>query len=321
MRNTSSLVQALKKIPLFRGLSPSLIQKVLGLCTLRTCAPEEILCRGGDHPSDEMFILLSGKLGVMTADGLRIATLTPVMTGGEMGFTTRQPRSATVIAIEPSQVLIIARAQFDFLLRADRDMQVTIYRNIIDILAAKIVDDNVRTRDYLVEKAGHESRLAAQQQRTDMALDLLAEHGVMSRDEAASCIDEKVAATNPRILVVDDEPALRQILTEVFSTFVVMEAGNGREALELARKETPDLVITDIRMPQMDGFTLLTHLRDLYPDLPVLAISGYVDAAAAQEHAFDAFVEKPVRLEEFRKLVEETLTKNEPGLEVVDAGE
>lgn len=81
----------------------------------------------------------------------------------------------------------------------------------------------------------------------------------------------------------------------------------------MARKDPPDLVIADIGMPQMDGFTLLTHLRDQYPDLPVVAISGYVDADEAQDYAFDAFVEKPVRLEEFRKLVGGTLTKSKSG--------
>ena len=311
VKSTSSLVRALKKIPLFKGLSPSLIQRVLGVCTLRSCQPDEVLVVGADHPSDEMFILLAGQLGVMTTDGLRLATLTPVMTAGEMGFITRDPRSATVVAIQPSHVLAITRAQFEFLLRGDRDMQVTIYRNIIDILSGKIRDDNVRTRDYLVEKASHETHLRVQRQKTEAALDLLAEHGGMPHEEAMSLIDEKMTAANPRILIADDEPTFRQLLVRLFSPYVVMEAGNGREAMQLARKDRPDLVIADIRMPQMDGFTLLGHLRDEYPDVPVLAISGYVDAAAAQDYDFDAFLEKPVRLDELRQLVEETLTRSD----------
>ena len=304
---TSSLVRALKKIPLFNGLAPSLIQKILSLCVLRSCAPEEVLCVGGDNPSDEMYILLSGKLAVMTADGLRIATLTPVMTVGEMGFITRKSRSATVVAINPSHVLTIAKAQFDFMLRGDRDMQAVIYRNIIDILSSKIINDNVRTRDYLVEKVGFESRLQAQDKRIEVALDLLAERGVMPRDEAMSYIDEKLADSSPRLLIADDEPALRQILKEIFPNCIVHEAGNGREAMELARKEPLDLVISDLRMPQMDGFALLDSLREEYPDLPVVAISGYVDSADVQDCGFDAFVEKPVRLGEFKELIEQLL--------------
>ena len=308
---TSSLVRALRKIPLFTGLSPSLIQKILSMCALRACAAEEVLCVGGDNPSDEMYILLSGKLAVMTADGLRIATLTPVMTVGEMGFITRKSRSATVVAINPSHVLTIAKAQFDFMVRGDRDMQATIYRNIIDILSTKIINDNMRTRDYLVEKVGFESRLQAQDQRIEIALDLLAERGSIPRAEALAYIDEKLADSSPRILIVDDEPAFRQILREIFPTCVVLEAGNGREALEIAREEPPDLVISDIRMPQMDGYALLNHLRQQYPDLPVLAISGYVDSSEVQDYAFDAFVEKPVRLGEFKELVEQLLTSRD----------
>ena len=301
------LVQVLRKIPIFKGLSPSQVKKILGLCAHKSYKVGYELCRN-NTPSDEMYILLSGKLAVMTPDGLRLATLTPVMTVGEMGFITRKSRSATVVAINPSHVLIIAKAQFDFMLRGDRDMQATIYRNIIDILSTKIINDNVRTRDYLVEKVGFESRLQAQDQRIDVALDLLADRGIMPRDEAKSYIDEKLTASSPRLLIVDDEPALREILKEVFPTCVVLEAGNGREALEITRKEPPDLVISDIRMPQMDGVALLQHLRRENPDLPVLAISGYVDSSEIQDCGFDAFVEKPVRLREFRELVEQLLS-------------
>ena len=302
----SSLVQALKKIPLFKDLSPSLMQKVLRLCSLRSYEPEQRLCTGGDRPVDEMFILLAGKLAVTTTDGLRIATVKPVTIVGEMGFITRRVRSATVEAISPSEVLVISKASFDQTLKGDRAMQVVVHRNIIDILCSKLIQDNVRSRDYLLEKARFESVLEEQKQRVGLALDMLMRSGV-SRDQAAASLDEMMIENNPRVLLVDDEEPIRRVMKEVLSTYVVSEAGNGQQALEIAQSDLPDLVITDIKMPEMDGVELLSRLRSDHPEMPVIALSGIVDSEEIEQYGFDAFVEKPIKVEQFRELVEETL--------------
>ena len=65
----------------------------------------------------------------------------------------------------------------------------------------------------------------------------------------------------------------------------------------------PDLVITDIRMPDMDGYTLLMKLREFHPDLPVLALSGFVRDDDIKEYDFDGFVAKPMQAEEFKSTV------------------
>ncbi len=255
-------------------------------------------------------ILLSGKVGVSTTDGLRVATVTPVTIVGEMGFITRRVRSATVEAIQPTSVLIITKTAFDHAMHDDQDMQVAIYRNIIDILCTKLTNDNMRMRDYLLEKVYYESSLEEQDQRIEMALDLLMEYEVMPRDKARAHIEEKMIEINPRILVVDDEEPIRSIIKKVLSTFVVLEAEDGRAALEIAQSQPLDLVITEIKMPELDGFGLLTYLRHQYPDLPVLALSGIVGPDEIEGYAFDAFIEKPVRLDELRELVEKTLSLN-----------
>lgn len=80
------------------------------------------------------------------------------------------------------------------------------------------------------------------------------------------------------VLVVDDESAIRQITAQVLERFGyrVLSATSGEEALELfhARPEEIALVLTDMRMPGMDGATLIRHLRDHRSDLPVVAASG-----------------------------------------------
>lgn len=72
MDKNKVLLQTLKKIPIFKGLSPSQVQKVLGLCQPRSCATGEVVCARGTN-SDEMYILIAGELGVKGEEDLRLA--------------------------------------------------------------------------------------------------------------------------------------------------------------------------------------------------------------------------------------------------------
>ena len=129
--------------------------------------------------------------------------------------------------------------------------------------------------------------------------------------------------TNGRhILVVDDEPLVRNSLSEMLtlSGYSVTSASNGREALELLKSYTADIVISDLKMPQMDGVELLKQIREFYPDTPVILITGFasIDTAveAMKEGAYD-YITKPIidteikiileRLVKQRQLLEENL--------------
>lgn len=100
------------------------------------------------------------------------------------------------------------------------------------------------------------------------------------------------------ILVVDDESGIRKSLRMIleYSGYSVDEAASGPEALALARKHRPDLVLLDIKMPGMDGLEVLEHLIQDYPALPVVILSGHgnVETAvkATRLGAYD-FLEKP----------------------------
>ncbi|HCL30928.1 MAG TPA: hypothetical protein DIC52_21170 [Candidatus Latescibacteria bacterium] len=77
------------------------------LCRPRELQESDILCRY-DTPSDEMYLLLAGELAVITPEGLRVATIRPVTSVGEMGLVTGQTRSATVVAVQSSRVLVLS---------------------------------------------------------------------------------------------------------------------------------------------------------------------------------------------------------------------
>src|SRR5690606_25317780 len=101
-----------------------------------------------------------------------------------------------------------------------------------------------------------------------------------------------------RVLIVDDEEAIRRTLKDIltFEKFSVDEAKDGLDGLAKIKKNEYDVVLMDIKMPNMDGMDALERLQDIQPDLPVIMISGHanIDNAveAVKKGAFD-FISKP----------------------------
>ncbi|MEO6879076.1 MAG: response regulator, partial [Gemmatimonadaceae bacterium] len=87
----------------------------------------------------------------------------------------------------------------------------------------------------------------------------------------------------PYCLIVDDEPRLRQVMVHLMRSdgFKCIEAGNGIEALEQLANFQVTLVLSDLRMPKMDGFELLREIRDRYPDSAVVMITAVADVEIA----------------------------------------
>src|SRR5437870_11182042 len=102
----------------------------------------------------------------------------------------------------------------------------------------------------------------------------------------------------PRILVVDDEGAIRDSLrmTLEYEGYEVFGAATGQEGLALAERDTPDLVLLDVKMPGIDGLEVLDRLRAMGDAVPVIVVSGHGTISTAVEAtkkgAFD-FIEKP----------------------------
>lgn len=79
-----------------------------------------------------------------------------------------------------------------------------------------------------------------------------------------------------RLLVVDDEVLIREVLATVLGDegYAVTTASDGRHALALITADPPDLLISDVTMPHMDGRELLTQVREQFPTLPVILMSA-----------------------------------------------
>src|SRR5215510_4472691 len=88
-----------------------------------------------------------------------------------------------------------------------------------------------------------------------------------------------------RILVIDDEAAIRDSLkmTLEYEGYEFLGAATGQEGLTLAERESPDLVILDVKMPGMDGLEVLDRLRATADSLPVVVVSGHGTISTAVE--------------------------------------
>jgi putative two-component system response regulator len=134
------------------------------------------------------------------------------------------------------------------------------------------------------------------------------------RDQVITQSPIALAASVARCVVVDDEPRLRQVLVHLMEAegFTCEEAANGIEALEVLQRLPSPLVLSDLRMPGMDGIELLRHIRARHPDTAVVMITAVADVEVAVSclaiGAMD-YLTKPFHLEEVRARVSQALEK------------
>ena len=299
------LVNVLGKIPVFKGLNPLQVKKVLALCVHKSMKKDEVLCKVGT-PSDEMYVLLTGQLGIFTAEGIRVATTLPVTTVGEMGVLTGEPRSASVVVSSPSNIFTISKIHFDILLREEHQMRAIIYKNIIDVLAGKLNNDNVRMMDYQskinessLELEAADRAIELEKMRSEIAIDIAAEKSESSREEIEEQIRHGLGDKARHILVVDPDVEIGQeIAVLLLKTNHVHRAIDFQGALEVLRTHAIDLLIIDIDRSKMLGLEFWNEVRVKSPDLSAVAISSSLLEEDLKGFAggdtFVSFAEKPI---------------------------
>ena len=122
------------------------------------------------------------------------------------------------------------------------------------------------------------------------------------------------------VLLVDDDTEMLHALREGFKryleSFAVLLAEDGLKALDVLKQNIISLVVTDLKMPNMDGFELLAHIMQHYPDIPVIIITGYSTPEMeklAREGGAVGYIAKPFLIENLARQILTTLRKESEG--------
>lgn len=121
---------------------------------------------------------------------------------------------------------------------------------------------------------------------------------------------EQKAEIDKTILVVDDEEVIRDYFAKTLTNYKVIKAASGEEALQIIKKDKPDLVLLDIRMPGIDGIETLKRIKQIGRDIAVIMLSAYgtleTNLEAARLGAFSS-IAKPFDLKDMRLVVNNAL--------------
>jgi putative two-component system response regulator len=128
------------------------------------------------------------------------------------------------------------------------------------------------------------------------------------------------SGAEPRCVIADDEPRLRRVLARLLTAegFRCEETGNGVEALEALRRAPAELLLTDMRMPQMDGLSLLAAARELDPVMAIVMVTAVAEvdtAVSALSKGASDYIVKPFNLDEIRARVRQAMEKRRLVLE------
>jgi two-component system cell cycle response regulator DivK len=111
-----------------------------------------------------------------------------------------------------------------------------------------------------------------------------------------------------KILIAEDRPSSRELIRTVLEGcgYIVFEASDGRQAVDVARRELPDLLIVDLQMPALDGLGVLAELRrdERFAEVPIVALTASAmqgDRERALEAGFTEYITKPVNLRFLRE--------------------
>ena len=117
-----------------------------------------------------------------------------------------------------------------------------------------------------------------------------------------------------RILIVDDDESIREVLTSILTDegYIVDAVDTGEKAIKATHEKFYNLVLIDIRLPDIEGTKLLTELKDTVPKMRKIIITGYPtlqNAIEAVNKGADAYIVKPINMDEALKTIREQLRK------------
>lgn len=120
-----------------------------------------------------------------------------------------------------------------------------------------------------------------------------------------------------KILIADDEPTIRSLVCNILGKdYIVIEAGDGEEAIDVVLRQKPDLVLMDIMMPKMDGYTACNKIKKdpvskATPIIMITAVGYELNKKLAEEVGADGYITKPFASQELLETITRILIKLE----------
>lgn len=116
-----------------------------------------------------------------------------------------------------------------------------------------------------------------------------------------------------KILIADDEPNIRSLVSRMLGKdYIVIEATNGEEAIDIAKRQEPDLILMDLMMPKMDGYAACSSIKtdQATKGIPVVMLTGVtheLNKSFAREMGADGYLSKPFNTDELLRQVKQIL--------------
>lgn len=147
-RQQHMLMKILQKIRVFDGLEILEAQTLLSFAQMRQFEKAEIVYNFGD-PSDDMLVLIKGRLQVVSKDGTPLVDIPPGASTGEMGLFTGMPRSATIVAADASVCVMFKRERLRALMDSELHLKGVILQNVVDLLAERLVETDRKLEEQM----------------------------------------------------------------------------------------------------------------------------------------------------------------------------
>jgi CheY-like chemotaxis protein len=152
--------------------------------------------------------------------------------------------------------------------------------------------------------------------RAGTAFHFTARFGVAGGRAETSLASTPTSTKALRIVLAEDHPVNQVVAVRMLERLghAVLVAGNGREALELVRRERPDVALMDIQMPEMEGLQAASAIREAEKvsggHLPIVALTAHAmrgDSERFREHGIDLYLAKPIRREELERVLTQAI--------------
>lgn len=155
-RQQHLFMKIIEKIRVFHGLKPHEAQNLMASGYMKQFQKGDVIYRAGE-PSNDMLVLIQGKLNVLGKDNQVLVSIPPGTSTGEMGLFTGQPRSATIVADEPSAGLVFDRGKLYALMGLERDIKGAILQNVVALLSERLVETDRKLEAALKKLAEQEA--------------------------------------------------------------------------------------------------------------------------------------------------------------------